>query len=500
MSKEKMIERITQAQKKIGQDREKVAQGKMRQRYHFMAETGWINDPNGLIYYKGKYHFFYQYNPYHGFWENMHWGHAISEDLIHWEYLPIALAPSEDYEEHLNGGCFSGSAIEYEGKLYLMYTAVTNQGNGFVQTQCIAYSEDGIHFEKYKNNPVLTAPEGIAPDSFRDPKVWEHEGGYYMVCGASKNKKGQALLYRSEDMIHWTFMNVLAESRGEWGSMWECPDFFCMGERYVLTFSPIGVSERTCVYLTGFFDYETGRFDYDISGEIDWGYDYYAPQSFLAPDGRRIMVAWSNEWEWMPFFKDWGPTYKEGWCGFFNIPREVEITETGRLYFVPIRELMKLREEGSGSLKKEIIINESEFELKAGDGVSFELKLAINLQQSNAKTMLLKLRCGEKKQTVCTVNLEKGELTVDRNQADGWSKGISRSMLYLNKKNILDIHILSDQSSLEIFTDHYQNNHSMNVFAGNQQNKIYLQAVGGEIVLENIEAYGLVLQRESMND
>lgn len=118
-----------------------------------------------------------------------------------------------------------------------------------------------------------------------------------------KNQKGQALLYRSEDLINWTFINVLAESRGEWGTMWECPDFFRIGNRYVLTFSPIGAGERTCVYLTGSFDYDTGKFDYDVSGEIDWGFDYYAPQSFQAPDGRRIMVAWANEWEWMPFLK-----------------------------------------------------------------------------------------------------------------------------------------------------------------------------------------------------
>ena len=162
-----------------------------------------------------------------------------------------------------------------------------------------------------------------------------------MVCGASKNQKGQALLYRSEDLIHWTFINVLAESRGEWGTMWECPDFFRIGNRYVLTFSPIDAGERTCVYLTGSFDYDTGRFDYDVSGEIDWGFDYYAPQSFQAPDGRRIMVAWANEWEWMPFFKDWGPTYREDWCGFFNFPREVNMTKSGRLSFVPIRELKK---------------------------------------------------------------------------------------------------------------------------------------------------------------
>ena len=343
-----MLQEVERAQIVINQNKEKVSQGKMRQKYHFMAETGWINDPNGLIYFKGKYHFFYQYNPYQSFWENMHWGHAVSDDLIHWEYLPVALAPSEPYEDHLKGGCFSGSAIEFDGKLYLIYTAATNHGNGFVQTQCVAYSEDGIHFEKYEKNPVLTAPEGISPDSFRDPKVWKHEDSYYMVCGASKNQKGQALLYRSEDLIHWTFINVLAESRGEWGTMWECPDFFRIGNRYVLTFSPIGAGERTCVYLTGSFDYDTGRFDYDVSGEIDWGFDYYAPQSFQAPDGRRIMVAWANEWEWMPFFKDWGPTYREDWCGFFNFPREVNMTKSGRLSFVPIRELKKYRKKALG--------------------------------------------------------------------------------------------------------------------------------------------------------
>lgn len=244
------------------------------QHYHFMPQTGWLNDPNGLIFYKGKYHFFFQWNPYSGFWDFMHWGHAVSEDLLHWEYLPLALAPSEEYDDYRKGGCFSGSAIVHEGKLFLMYTGVTNRGSGNIQTQCIAYSEDGIHFEKYEGNPVILPPEGVDGQHFRDPKIWKHKDSYYMVCGASCNNRAQALLYRTEDMLHWTYVNVLAESRGEWGYMWECPDFYPLEDKYVLMCSPMGAGDRKAVYFVGDFDYDTGRFDWDLSGEIDWGMDF----------------------------------------------------------------------------------------------------------------------------------------------------------------------------------------------------------------------------------
>ncbi len=360
--------------------------------FHLSPRTGWMNDPNGFSYYKGQYHMFYQYYPYESKWGPMHWGHAVSRDILHWEYLPLALAPSESYDDHMRGGCFSGSAIAHEGKLFLMFTGTAKEENGFVQTQCIAYSEDGIHFEKYGGNPVLAAPEGILPDQFRDPKVWEHEGMYYMVCGGSCGRNGQALLYRSKDMFHWTFFNVLAESRGEWGYMWECTDFFPMGGKYVLIFSPMGAGEHTAVYMVGDFDYGTGKFCSHINGEIDWGFDYYAPQSFQTPDGRRIIVGW----EWMPSWKDWGPTYKESWCGFFNVPREVRMMEDGTLQFPPVKELEDLSQNPR---------HESAF------AVTEE----------------------EKK---------------------------------------LDVHILSDQSSLEIFVDRYQNNHSNNIYAGNAQNQL----------------------------
>lgn len=489
MSKELMKQNIEKAQREIDSKKDIVKKGKMRQRYHFMAQTGWLNDPNGLIYFRGKYHFFFQHNPYNGFWDSMHWGHAVSDDMLHWEYLPLALAPSETYDNHLRGGCFSGSAIEHDGKLFLMFTGATNEGKGNEQTQCIAYSEDGIHFEKYAGNPVLTAPEGVPTDCFRDPKVWKHEDTYYMVCGASRDNKGQALLYRSKDMIHWTYFNVLAESRGEWGYMWECPDFYPMGDKYVLTFSPMGAGEHTSVYLVGDFDYLTGKFCCHVSGEIDWGLDYYAPQSFLAPDGRRIIVGWSNEWEWMPLWKDWGPTYKEGWCGFFNIPREVRMRKDGTLQFLPIREVETIRE--NPKRIAELVVSEEYTELEAGDGVCFELKLKIDLQRTNADELELDLRCGAERRTICLFHFKKGEMRVDRNAADGWSKGVSRSVLYLQGKKELDVHILSDQSSLEIFTDQYQNNHSNNIFAKASQNQLRVRARGGNAVLRDIETYGL---------
>lgn len=489
MSKKLMLENIERAQLEIDQKKEVVKMGKMRQHYHFMPQTGWLNDPNGLIYFCGKYHYFFQYNPYYGMWDYMHWGHAISSDLLHWEYLPLALAPSEVYDDHMRGGCFSGSAIEHDGKLFLVFTGTTNLGNGFEQTQCVAYSKDGINFEKYENNPVLKAPEGVPSHQFRDPKVWKHDNMYYMVCGASRGDMGQALLYCSKDLLCWNYVNVLAESRGEWGYMWECPDFYKLGDKYVLTFSPMGAGEHTAVYFTGDFDYDTGKFDCHVSGEIDWGLDYYAPQSFIAPDGRRIAVAWANEWDWMSFWKDWGPTYREGWCGFFNIPREVKLMSDGRLQFVPIKELEALRKD---AYKADcLIVKDSKIKLIAGDGVSFEIKMKIDLCESDAERLELYLRCGDNKKTVCTFDFKNAVMSVNRNESDGWSKGISKSTMFLKGKRELDIHIFSDQSSIEIFTDQYKNNHSDNIFAESTQNQTSICAYGGKVVIKEYESYGL---------
>ena len=463
---------------------------KMRQRYHFMAQTGWMNDPNGLIFYRGQYHFFYQFNPYDAKWGAMHWGHAVSDDLVNWVYLPIALAPSESYDDHERGGCFSGSAIEHDGKLYLIYTGVAKHGDSFIQTQCLAVSEDGVTFEKYEGNPVVTAPEGFDASCFRDPKIWKHENYFYFVCGGKKDDLGQALLFRSSDMLHWEFVNVLYESRGDLGYMWECPDIFPLGDRYVLMFSPMGVHERTVVYLVGDLNYSTGRFHPIANGEIDWGFDYYAPQSFQDDKGRRIIVAWANNWDWMPWFKDWGPTFKEHWCGSYTIPREVRLCADNTLQFIPVEEFKQLRYDEKQT-KKLTIETDAPYRFEAGDGVAYEALLDIDLTASTAVQFDLWLRCFGEHKTIVHFDLEKSMMSVDRNHADGWSNGVSHSAIRFKDKAKLQVHLFVDQSSLEVFTDSYQTSHSCNIFAGNDQNANYIVVPDGSLSIESLTTWGL---------
>jgi beta-fructofuranosidase len=487
MSQESMQEAIDVAERYIAEHAPQVATASMRQRYHFMGPCGWINDPNGLIYYRGQYHFFYQFNPYGAFWSQMHWGHAISDDLLHWHHLPIALAPSESYDQHPQGGCFSGSAIEKDGRLYLVYTGTANNGNGFEQTQNIAFSDDGINFSKYEGNPVIEPPEGVPHDYFRDPKVWEHEGSYYMVCGAQKSGRAVALLYVSKDLLHWRFVNELFASRGEWGYMWECPDFFPLADKWVFICSPMGAGERTTVYFIGDFDYETGSFVYTVTGELDWGQDFYAPQTFLDAGGHRIAVAWANAWDWMPFWKDWGPTYREGWCGSFSIPRVLTLRDDSTLSMMPIAELATIQNDGVQI--DQLMVGDSSASIQAGDGIAYELTFTIDLIRSDAARLQMNLRCGLGRALRCELDFKKASMSVDRNDADGWSKGISHSSLPLPASGELSVLVLSDQSSVEIFIDGGRVIHSMNVFAGNDQNGIELRAKQGVVCLTDVRTH-----------
>lgn len=489
MSQKSMAFAIAHAQQHIDDHKAQVSAGVMRQEFHFMGQTGWINDPNGLIWFRGQYHIFYQFNPYSGFWGRMFWGHAVSDDLFHWRYLPIALAPSEWYDDHPQGGCFSGSAIVKDDRLYLLYTGTSNNGRGFEQNQCLAWSDDGIHFSKYEGNPIISAPEGVSHDFFRDPKVWEHEGAYYLICGAQRHGQACVLLYRSDDLINWQFLNTMAESRGEWGYMWECPDFFQLGDRYVLICSPMGAGERTVVYFIGDFDYRTGRFSYNSNGEIDWGFDFYAPQTFLDGAGRRIMLAWANCWDWMPFWKDWGPTYREGWCGSFCLPREVRLEGGDKLAFEPVRELSLFHIDPYES--QHMLVGTEPTDIPVSDGVHYDLTFSIDLASTTADVVELHMRADKQHETVCYLDLKRALMVVDRNRADGWSKGATRSTLTGVRNGTLSVRIVSDRTSLEIFADEGRVCHSLNIFPKNGCKEFAISTQGGEASLLDLQSYGV---------
>ncbi len=323
----------------------KLIKEEERPDFHLSPRTGWMNDPNGFSYYKGKYHMFYQYYPYESKWGPMHWGHAVSEDLLHWKYLPAALAPDEAYDRD---GCFSGSAAELpDGRQLLMYTGVVKEHDTYreVQTQCIAIG-DGIDYEKYEQNPVLAGkdlPEGGSRFDFRDPKIWRRDDGTYacVIGNRPEDGSGQILLYVSGDGIHWDFKSVLASNHNRFGKMWECPDIFELDGKWVLLASPQDMLPEGFEYhngngtlcLLGEFDEEAGTFHEIHNQSIDYGIDFYAPQTMLTPDGRRVMIGWMQNWDSCSIRPPEAP-----WLGQMSLPRELSIKD-GRLYQKPIREL-----------------------------------------------------------------------------------------------------------------------------------------------------------------
>ena len=320
--------------------------------FHLAARVGWMNDPNGFSRYDGEYHLFYQYHPYDSHWGPMHWGHAVSKDLLHWEYRPAALAPDTEYDRD---GCFSGSAVTLpDGRQLLMYTGVSRQmqPDGSVrdvQVQCAA-AGDGTDYEKCAQNPVLTEkdlPEGGSRFDFRDPKLWQKPDGTYgcVVGNCTADGDGRVLLYHSPDGMHWNFKGVLAANNRRFGRMWECPDFFLLDGKAVLLVSPQDMLPQGFEYhngngtlcLIGSYDEAAETFAEEHHQAVDYGIDFYAPQTVLAPDGRRIMIGWMQNWDTCNLH-----TPDQPWFGQMSLPRELSVKE-GRLYQKPVRELERLR-------------------------------------------------------------------------------------------------------------------------------------------------------------
>lgn len=325
---------------------------KQRPVYHLTAPSGWMNDPNGFSRYQDRYHMFFQYYPYASHWDLIHWGHAVSDDMLHWQYLPAALAPDREYDRD---GCFSGGAIELEdGRHLLMYTSVRKEEQfnhviREVQTQSIAVG-DGIDYEKSEDNPVINSdmiPEGGSRFDFRDPCVMRRPGGgyYCYLVGRDAHAGGQVLLYESDNGIKWQYVKILIRNNNRFGVMWECPNFFPLDGKHVLIVSamdmlPKGLeyhSGNNVVCLIGDLDEETMTFTENGSMSVDYGIDFYAPQTVLTPDGRRVMIGWMQNVDAFSIRPSDSP-----WAGQMSVPRELSLCD-GQLYQKPIRELEQLR-------------------------------------------------------------------------------------------------------------------------------------------------------------
>ena len=300
-------------------------------KYHYKPTQGFINDPNGLVYFNGYYHLFYQYWPKHErpWQEPAHWGHARTKDFLTYEELPIALVPETFYDA---AGCWSGTATVKDGVLYLVYTSMMpTEDGGSRQTVSVAYSRDGEHFEKYAGNPVITeVPADGGPD-FRDPAVACIDGRYYLVMASGNPEADEArlLLYTSSDLFSWDYIGVMAA--WENARYNECPSLVPMADGVLLTASV--VTHQGNYFSATFGDFCKGNFTSRVSGRADRGPDQYAGQAFQAPDGRALLIGWMPGWEYVG--------YREKDVGCLTLPRELFVRD-GRMCVRPAREVAHL--------------------------------------------------------------------------------------------------------------------------------------------------------------
>ncbi|WP_191487660.1 glycoside hydrolase family 32 protein [Pseudomonas sp. FEN] len=421
--------------------------------YHLSPPAGWMNDPNGLVCFRGEYHVFYQHHPYSAQWGPMYWGHAKSRDLVHWEHLPIALAPSDAYDRD---GCFSGSAVVMDDTLYLIYTGHTWLGavgddRHILQVQCLASSTDGLSFSKH--GPVIeTAPD---PDimHFRDPKVWRRGEHWWMALGARKGDDPRLLLYRSADLHHWEYLGCALQGwRESDGYMWECPDLFELEGCDVFLYSPQGLMPSAYDNWNKFQNsYRMGQLDdsgcFSECGklhELDHGHDFYAAQTLLAPDGRRLLWAWMDMWD-SPM-----PSQAQHWCGALSLPRELS-RDGERLRMRPARELTALRQSKQTLPIGVVESCSSPLDVR---GALLEFELELDLAGSSAERFGLALRCSEdlQERTLLYFDAMARRLVLDRQCSGAGVSGVRSVPVAAGQKRIA-LRIFLDRSSIEVFVD-----------------------------------------------
>ncbi len=345
-----------------------MAQEQIRPAYHITGGNGWINDPNGLVKFNGEYHAFYQYYAEATYWGPMHWGHVKSKDLTNWERLPVAIRPDEQ-----DDGCFSGSAIVHNGKLWLMYTSFKKNDGGVSerQLQALASSDDGIHF--FKHGIVIgeeDLPAEYCPWSFRDPKVVRANDAFYcLVAAKRRGGGGRILLYKSCDLFDWEFVRDVTETDSG-GKMIECPDY-CT-QLGLLTYSEQFQPREGNTHLNihssfaqfGSFDFQNPFVPNGKRQIIDYGFDFYASQTFAEEP---VMIGWMGMWD-----RNY-PCAKYGFAGMLTVPRRLS-REGDELIQTPVYKAKKVCEKSvNKKLTDNISVGAVRLEIK--DLRAFDLKM-----------------------------------------------------------------------------------------------------------------------------
>jgi len=317
----------------------KLASDPLRPQYHLLPAHNWMNDPNGPIFFRGRYHMFHQYNPQAAVWGNMNWAHATSPDMIHWEHEGIAISPTADGPDR--DGVFSGSAVLDHGKPTVIYTGVappTSESEATLrdgvhtwrEVQCLAVAQDdNLRTWRKRAEPVIaTPPVGLAVTGFRDPCLWREGNDWMLILGSGiRNKGGALLLYSSPDLRRWTYLHPLIKSSSgkrdsvnpvDSGEMWECPDFFPLGKKHVLLISTMGKVQ----WKVG--NYANGRFTAEKEGLVDWG-AYYAAKTMLDAEGNRIL------WGWITETRPDAELIAAGWAGAMSLPRVLSLNSENEL-------------------------------------------------------------------------------------------------------------------------------------------------------------------------
>jgi beta-fructofuranosidase len=389
----------------------RVRRDPLRPRYHFAAPANWMNDPNGLINWQGQTHLFYQYNPNGALWGSIHWGHAVTRDLVHWKQQPVAMSPRKGKPDA--DGCWSGTAvITPDGPLFF-YTAV------FPETVCLALPDDGLHklYPSLRSPLIAAPPPGLEVEGFRDPCVWQEGKIWYMTVGSGiKGQGGAVLLYRSSDLIHWEYRYPLLigdiEKKKPFptGFMWECPQLIRLWAKDLLILSAmIAPGEKYTIGYLG--KYENGTFTPIDLIRLDFGGKaFYAPLTFEDGKGRRVMFGWITE------EREDKALQEAGWAGALSLPRILSLSTKGELLMEPAPEVDELKGQElftfSGILTKKSTLLSGASPIR---NVCFSAK--VNPQKSGNMALCLAASHDAPERTLITFDFKRKVLSVDTSSA-----------------------------------------------------------------------------------